>query len=53
MKNSPSQLELNEVIDKIVKKFGSMKVKLVVGQKLFKRKLPEIKIMVENSTHFK
>ena len=41
-------------MDKIVQRFEFMvvKVKLVVGMKLFKRKQAQIKEMIENSTHF-
>ena len=42
----------NRVISKIVTRNGLMKVKIVVGAKLFKRKSTEIRDMVDKSTHF-
>ena len=45
--------DVNNLINQINQRFGSMKVKIVVGQKLFKRKHLEIKTMIENSSHFR
>ena len=42
---------VNSLIAKIVENFGLMKVKIVVGQKLFKKKSQEIKAMIEKSSH--
>merc|ERR1712083_19641 len=45
---------ITTLVDKILYKtdqFVPMKVKIVVGQKLFKRKSNEIKASIENSTH--
>ena len=43
----------NSIIDKIYLKYGMMKIKVVVGMKLFKRKQTDIKSMIEQSTHFR
>jgi hypothetical protein len=42
---------INSLIGKIVENFGLMKVKIVVGQKLFKKKASEIKEMIDKSSH--
>jgi hypothetical protein len=44
---------MNCIVEQIVERCGIMKVKLVIGQKLFKRKAAEIKKMVDMSTHAK
>ena len=43
---------ISMVIDRIHQRYSPMKVKIVVGQKLFKRKAQEIKATIERSTHF-
>ena len=42
---------MNCIVEQIVERSGTAKIKLVVGQKLFKRKSAEIKKMVDMSTH--
>eukprot|EP00094_Tigriopus_californicus_P013094 TCALIF_12663-PA protein Name:"Protein of unknown function" AED:0.36 eAED:0.36 QI:0/0.66/0.42/1/1/1/7/0/908 len=42
---------VNGIIEKIIQHLGSMQVKLVVGHKLFRKKAPEIKLMVDKSSH--
>merc|ERR1719210_2381485 len=43
---------VNDLVEKIMQyKFIPMKIKIVVGQKLFKRKQAEIKKIIEDSTH--
>ena len=42
---------MNCIVEQIVERSPPMKVKLVVGQKLFKRKAAEIKKTIEQSTH--
>jgi len=45
---------INAIVDRILPRFAHtpMKIKIVVGQKLFQRKSQEIKKIIENSTHF-
>ena len=45
---------VNAIVDRILPRFAHtpMKIKIVVGQKLFQRKSQEIKKIIENSTHF-
>ena len=43
---------VNAVVDSILPRFAPMKIKIVVGKQLFKRKQNEIKESIENSTHF-
>ena len=43
---------VNSLVTKIVLRHGTVKVKIVVGQKLFKKKMMEIKEMIEKSSHF-
>ena len=43
---------VSSLVGKIVLRHGTVKVKIVVGQKLFKKKQPEIKEMIEKSSHF-
>ena len=40
------------MIENIVKCYGLMQVKLVIGHKLYKKKAAEIKNMIEKSSHF-
>ena len=42
---------MNCIVEQIVERSGTAKIKLVIGQKLFKRKAAEIKRMVDMSTH--
>lgn len=44
---------VNSVSLKINQFYGKVSVKVVVGQKLFKKKSAEIKTMIDNSTHFR
>ena len=44
---------ITPLVDRLLRhKDQPTKVKIVVGQKLFKRKSQEIKTSIENSTHF-
>lgn len=45
--------EVGTVSAAVASTFGTMKVKLVIGKKLFKKSMSDIKTMVENSTHFR
>jgi hypothetical protein len=40
------------IVDRVLNRNLPMKIKIVIGQKLFKRKSQEIKTIIENSTHF-
>ena len=46
------QERLADMIENIVKCYGLMQVKLVIGHKLYKKKAAEIKNMIEKSSHF-
>lgn len=53
MKNDSATVA--SIVDRLLsaqKALPPMKVKIVVGQKLFKRKCSEIKSVIDNSTHF-
>jgi len=43
--------DLDSFVEGIVKDFGRKRVKVVVGMKLFKQDLAEIKQLVEDSEH--
>ncbi len=53
-KNKPVNHELtNSILEKIFLKYGMMKIKVVIGMKLFKRRHSDIKSIIEQSTHFR
>ena len=43
---------LENLVDRLTLQNVPMKVKIVIGLKLFKRKMQEIKNSIDNSTHF-
>jgi hypothetical protein len=43
----------NSVSLKLSQFYGKFNVKVVIGQKLYKKKASEIKTMIEDSTHFR
>lgn len=51
-KNTQNRGMLESLVDRITLQNVPMKVKIVIGLKLFKRKSQEIKTSIENSTHF-
>jgi len=51
-KNTQNKGMLENLVDKLTLQNVPMKVKIVIGLKLFKRKMQEIKNSIDNSTHF-
>ena len=51
-KNTQNKGMLENLVDRLTLQNVPMKVKIVIGLKLFKRKMQEIKNSIDNSTHF-